>query len=193
MTLDSIAEIRLGMPFKSAIQDVGEEQGSCYLIQTKDIEPNGILNLESLTPVMPEGNTEKYYLYPNDIVLRLRGPMFSAGIIDDIKGKPIITSNQIAVIRCNENFIVPHYLHWYINSTSGSQYIRSISEGSSISKISLKMLSKINIILPSITEQIKISKINKNWNKQKVIYNALMKNGDVLFNGICESIINERK
>ncbi|WP_227003141.1 restriction endonuclease subunit S [Proteus terrae] len=193
MTLDSIAEIRLGMPFKSAIQDVGEEQGSCYLIQTKDIEPNGILNFESLTPVMPEGNTEKHYLYPNDIVLRLRGPVFSAGIIDDIKDKPIITSNQIAVIRCNEHFIVPHYLHWYINSTSGSQYIRSISEGTSISKISLKMLSKINIILPRIAEQIKISKINKNWNKQKKIYNTLIQNGDVLFDGICQNIINERK
>ncbi|EEF5353815.1 restriction endonuclease subunit S, partial [Salmonella enterica] len=33
VTLESVAEIRLGMPFKSAIQDAGE-QGSCYLIQT---------------------------------------------------------------------------------------------------------------------------------------------------------------
>lgn len=139
VTLESVAEIRLGMPFKSAIQDAGE-QGSCYLIQTKDIGLDGILDLGGLTSVIPEGNPEKHYLFPNDILLRLRGPVFSAGIIEGNPDKPIITSNQLAVIRCNENIILPHYLHWYINSTSGSKYIRSLSEGTSIREDANKSL-----------------------------------------------------
>ncbi|CAI1209195.1 EcoKI restriction-modification system protein HsdS [Serratia fonticola] len=180
------------MPFKSAIQDAGE-QGSCYLIQTKDIGLDGILNPGALTSVIPEGNPEKHYLFPNDILLRLRGPIFSAGIIEGNTKKPIITSNQLAVIRCNENLILPHYLHWYINSTSGSKYIRSISEGTSISKISSKTISKMNVTLPTLEEQHKIGFINSNWIKQKIIYNALIQNGDVLFDGICESIINKEE
>lgn len=189
VTLESVAEIRLGMPFKSAIQDAGE-QGSCYLIQTKDIGLDGILDLGGLTSVIPEGNPEKHYLFPNDILLRLRGPVFSAGIIEGNPDKPIITSNQLAVIRCNENIILPHYLHWYINSTSGSKYIRSLSEGTSISKISSKTISKMTVKLPALKEQDKIGFINRNWIKQKIIYNLLIQNGDVLFDGICESIIN---
>jgi len=189
VTLESVAEIRLGMPFKSAIQDAGE-QGSCYLIQTKDIGLDGILDLGALTSVLPEGNPEKHYLFPNDILLRMRGPVFSAGIIEESKDKPIITSNQLAVIRCNENIISPHYLHWYLNSSSGSNYIRNMSEGSSISKINSKVISRMNVKLPTLEEQDKIGFINKNWIKQKIIYNSLMQNGDVLFDGICESIIS---
>ncbi|MGN7973399.1 restriction endonuclease subunit S [Serratia sp. 22264] len=189
VTLESVAEIRLGMPFKSAIQDAGE-QGSCYLIQTKDIGLDGILDLDALTSVIPEGNPEKHYLFPNDILLRLRGPVFSAGIIGESKDKPTITSNQLAVIRCHENLILPHYLHWYINSTSGSKYILSMSEGTSISKINSKTIAKMNVKIPTLEDQKKIGLINRNWIKQKTIYNSLIQNGDVFFDGICESIIN---
>ncbi|ALV93116.1 MULTISPECIES: restriction endonuclease subunit S [Pantoea] len=189
VTLESVAETRLGMPFKSAIQDAGE-QGSCYLIQTKDIGLDGILDLGALTSVIPEGNPEKHYLFPHDILLRLRGPVFSAGIIEGNLGKPIITSNQLAVIRCNENLILPHYLHWYINSISGSKHIHSLSEGTNISKINSKTVSKLNIKLPTLEEQDKIGLINRNWIKQKVTYNSLIQNGDVLFDIICEDIIN---
>lgn len=192
VTLESVADIRLGMPFKSAIQEAGE-QGSCYLIQTKDIGLDGILDLGALTSVIPEGNPEKHYLFPNDILLRLRGPVFSAGIIEGSLGKPIITSNQLAVIRCNENQVLPHYLHWYINSKSGSKYIRSLSEGTSISKINSKTVSKITVKIPSLRVQEKIGFINRNWIKQKVIYNSLIQNGDVLFDGICENIINGKE
>lgn len=191
VTLESVAEIKLGMPFKSAIQDAGE-QGSCYLIQTKDIGLDGILDLGTLTSVIPDGNPEKHYLFPNDILLRLRGPVFSAGIIEEGTDKPIITSNQLAVIRCNENIILPHYLHWYINSSSGSKYIRSMSEGTSISKINSKTISKMNVKLPTLEEQDKIGLINRNWIKQKITYNALIQNGDLLFDSICENIINRR-
>lgn len=177
------------MPFKSAIHDAGE-QGTCYLIQTKDIGLDGLIDLATLTSVIPEGNPEKHYLYPNDILLRLRGPVFSACVIEYINNKPMITSNQIAVIRCNEDKLLPHYLHWYINSTFGRNYIHSLSEGSSISKLGSKTIAKMNIKLPTMEEQTKISCINRNWNKQKATYNSLMNNGDLLFDGICENIIN---
>ena len=96
------------------------------------------------------------------------------------------------MIRCNENIILPHYLHWYINSSSGSKYIRSMSEGTSISKINSKTISKMNVKLPTLEEQDKIGLINRNWIKQKITYNALIQNGDLLFDSICENIINRR-
>ena len=119
--------------------------------------------------------------------------MFSAGIIEGNLGKPIITSNQLAVIRCNENLILPHYLHWYINSTSGSKYIRSLSEGTSISKINSKTVSKMAVKLPNLRVQEKIGFINRNWLKEKLIYISLIQNGDVLFDGICENIIDSEE
>ncbi|WP_409417978.1 restriction endonuclease subunit S, partial [Escherichia coli] len=82
---------------------------------------------------------------------------------------------------------------WYINSTSGSKYIRSLSEGTSISKINSKTVSKMAVKLPNLRVQEKIGFINRNWIKQKVIYNSLIQNGDVLFDGICENIIDSEE
>ncbi|EGW77868.1 hypothetical protein ECDEC14D_5046 [Escherichia coli DEC14D] len=47
--------------------------------------------------------------------------------------------------------------------------------------------------LPNLRVQEKIGFINRNWIKQKVIYNSLIQNGDVLFDGICENIIDSEE
>ncbi|EDG4424114.1 restriction endonuclease subunit S, partial [Salmonella enterica] len=80
-----------------------------------------------------------------------------------------------------------------INSTSGSKHIRSLSEGTSISKLNSKTVSKMTVKLPNLGVQEKIGSINRNWNKQKTVYNSLIQNGDMLFDGICESIINSEE
>ncbi|EAW0210501.1 restriction endonuclease subunit S, partial [Salmonella enterica] len=71
--------------------------------------------------------------------------------------------------------------------------IRSLSEGTSISKLNSKTVSKMTVKLPNLGVQEKIGSINRNWNKQKTVYNSLIQNGDMLFDGICESIINSEE
>ncbi|EBN0400187.1 restriction endonuclease subunit S, partial [Salmonella enterica subsp. enterica serovar Montevideo] len=75
----------------------------------------------------------------------------------------------------------------------GSKHIRSLSEGTSISKLNSKTVSKMTVKLPNLGVQEKIGSINRNWNKQKTVYNSLIQNGDMLFDGICESIINSEE
>ncbi|EGP6333467.1 restriction endonuclease subunit S, partial [Salmonella enterica] len=70
---------------------------------------------------------------------------------------------------------------------------RSLSEGTSISKLNSKTVSKMTVKLPNLGVQEKIGSINRNWNKQKTVYNSLIQNGDMLFDGICESIINSEE
>lgn len=190
VTLESIANIRLGMPFKSAINDVGDK-GRCFLIQAKDIDVSGLIDFSCLTAVIPEGNDVKHYLHEDDILLRLRGPVFSAGIINEEKEKPIITSNQLAVIRCNKKIINPYYLHWYLNSKTGQNELKGMSEGTGITKINLKRISLMAIKLTSIENQNKIGLISENWLNQKKIYSLLIGNGDLLFNGICENLVSD--
>ncbi|EAM7657566.1 restriction endonuclease subunit S, partial [Salmonella enterica] len=56
-----------------------------------------------------------------------------------------------------------------------------------------KTVSKMTVKLPNLGVQEKIGSINRNWNKQKTVYNSLIQNGDMLFDGICESIINSEE
>ncbi|EKS6432931.1 hypothetical protein LJU25_001337 [Enterobacter hormaechei] len=51
----------------------------------------------------------------------------------------------------------------------------------------------MTVKLPNLGVQEKIGSINRNWNKQKTVYNSLIQNGDMLFDGICESIINSEE
>lgn len=188
--LDEIADIRLGMPFKTAINDLGDE-GKCYLIQTKDIDTEGLLRMGDLARVSPPVDPEKHYLQDGDILLRLRGPIFAAGAFTGSSALPSITSNQNAIIKCKEDKAIPGYLQWYINSPFGQQYFHSMSEGTSITKIGLKTLAEMEIKLPSLDVQTKISRIKDNWEKQRDIHRKIVNNGNLLYLSVCLNLLGE--
>ena len=186
-TLSQLANIKLGLAFKNAIKDAGD-MGSFYLIQTKDIALDGGIKYEDLTRVVPEGQADAHVLNTGDIVLRLRGPVFSASIIDKEADLPIITTNQSAVIRCDEEKISPYYLHWYLNSQNGLRYFDSVNEGSNISKISAKVVAAMPLKIPSMEIQRKIGAINKNWLDQKYIHTKLIDNGNQYYSALCNQL-----
>lgn len=189
ISLHKVADIKLGLAFKSAINDVGLI-GRCYLIQTKDIIQDGSIEFDGLSRVIPKGQAEPHFLEIDDIILRLRGPIFSASIIDRKIDLPIITTNQSAVIRCKKEKISPYYLHWYLNSFHGQRYFDGISEGTNINKISAKIISDMTLNLPSMSDQLKIGDINRNWLNQKHIYTRLINNGNQFFSEICNKLQN---
>lgn len=183
--LKDIAKIHLGMAFNTAIKDLGEK-GELSLIQTKDILREGLPNYGSLAKVEPEASTLKHLLNKGDVLLRLRGPVFSSLVFNE--DFPSVTTNQVAVIRCDLNRLLPHYLNWFLNSKHGRKFFKSNNEGSNINKISSKALSELDMVLPSIEDQSKIAAIQKNWLQQKSIHQQLIINGDAITSGICNEI-----
>lgn len=188
--LEEIADIRLGMPFKTAIKDLGDD-GKCYLIQTKDIDTEGLLRMDELARVSPPVDPKKHYLQAGDILLRLRGPVFAAGMFTGSKILPSITSNQNAIIKCKENDVLPDYIQWYINSPLGQDYFNSMSEGTNITKVSLKTLSDMEIKLPPLEIQNNVVRIKNNWEKQRDIHRKIINNGNLLYLNICFKLLKK--
>lgn len=182
-----VASIKLGMAFPSAIKDKGNE-GTCYLIQSKDISLDGNITSGSLARIIPEVNPERYYLTPGDILFRLRGPIFSAAIFNEEWECPVITTNQTAVIRCDYSFLSPYYLQWYINSSMGQRYFNGMGEGTNITKVTAKILSAMPLDLPPLKRQLQIENIHKNWLAQRATHQRLISNGDVYFDQLCTKI-----
>ena len=185
--LKHVTRIKLGLGFKSAIKE-SQSEHSCHLIQTKDISLDGQIELNSLTRVEPESATDSHILQVNDIVLRLRGPVFSSAILDGALEKQVVATNQVAVIRCDVTKVLPYYLHWYLNSSEGQRYFRGVGEGTNINKISAKIVTDLPLNLPSMEEQLAIANIHKNWSSQRQVYQKLIKNGNQLFNELCSSV-----
>ena len=187
--LCDISDIKLGMAFKTAIEDLGTD-GNAYLIQARDLS-NG-LNTNSLAQIEINKNDQKHFLKIGDILLRLRGPVFTAFIFDKKMKKPVIVNNQIAVIRANNNIAEAYYLLWSLNSNKSKKYFESRTEGSNIGKLSANSLREITLTMPPLEEQRKIAKIQKNWHLQKHRYEQLLQKGDQYFNAVCNEIQNEQ-
>jgi len=184
--LQNIAEIKLGWPLRKAIEDVGDK-GNSYLVQTGDIDGEPISE-ESLAQVMSPESALPYEVLPGDILLRLRGPVFRASILTEQFSKPVIATNQIAIIRVKDSSLDPFFLHWLLNSYSGQQYFSSQNEGTSIAKLNQKIVGQTPVWVPSSENQRDIGETWENWLKQKAVYQELISVGDELYDAICQRL-----
>jgi Type I restriction modification DNA specificity domain len=185
--LAEMAQVKLGLGFKSAINDEGAK-GTCYLIQPKDITLESHNTLSDLVRVIPESSPESHYLIPGDVVLRLRGPVFPAAVINQALELPIVATNQCAVIRCDNKVLSPYYLQWYLNSTLGQRHFSSFSEGTNINKVSAKIVGEMELTTPPLDAQLKIAAIHSNWLAQKDTYTRLIESGNQFFDQVCSQI-----
>lgn len=183
--LKDFTTIRLGMAFKSAIKDVGDK-GIVSLIQAKDIQPEGLESNFSPPVVTPESNPSNHIIRKGEILIRLRGPVFSSIVFNE--DYDAVTTNQVAVITCDPSKVNPNYLNWYLNSKHGKRFFQSKNEGSNINKISSTVLGEMKINLPNLEEQQKIADIQSNWLQQREIYQRLISTGDIMNQGICDAI-----
>lgn len=183
--LKEFTKIRLGMAFKSAIKDTGE-QGIVSLIQAKDILAQGLESNFSPPVVTPESNPSHHILRKGEILIRLRGPVFSSFVFNE--DYDAVTTNQVAVISCDPSRVIPHYLNWYLNSKHGKRFFQTKNEGSNINKISSTALGEMEINLPDLEAQQKIADIQSNWLQQRAIYQRLISTGDMMNQGICDAI-----
>lgn len=185
--LEDIAYVKLGLAFKSAVNDEGAN-GTCYLVQPKDITLESHNILSGLARVIPESNPESHYLIPGDVILRLRGPIFSAAVVNQELDLPVVATNQCAVIRCDSGILSPYYLQWYLNSTLGQRHFNSVSEGTNINKVSAKIVGDMELSIPPLDVQRKIEAIHSNWLAQKEVYAKLIESGNLFFDRLCSQI-----
>ncbi|WP_421910438.1 restriction endonuclease subunit S [Marinobacter sp.] len=186
--LADIAQIKLGWPVRKAVEDVGSE-GNSYLVQTGDIDGEPLSEV-ALAQVLTPESALAYEVSPRDILLRLRGPVFKASIFVAPMSKPVIATNQIAIIRVSEEALDSYFLHWFLNSYSGQQYFSSQNEGTSIAKLNRKIVAQTPIQLPNMKKQREIGEIWKNWLDQRAVYQELLSVGDELYDAICQKLQN---
>jgi restriction endonuclease S subunit len=187
--LADLAEVQLGRAFKTAVEDLGES-GDVSLIQIGDLNAGNADKPHLLPSVKLEDSDYKYLVEPGDILLPLRGANIRAYIHELTTHKPIITSNQVAIIKCKEHLSNPYFLCWYLNTPEVAHYIMKTNEGSNIQKLSGSLVRGLLINTPSIDIQHNIAAVYKNWLAQKAIHLKLIENGDVLYQGACKQMLN---
>ncbi len=91
-------------------------------------------------------------IFPNDILVsRLPDPVGRACIIPNIDER-MITAVDCSIVRTNEN-VLPEFLNYYFQSPTYFKNVEANITGTTRNRISRKNLGKIEIPIPSLSEQ----------------------------------------
>jgi len=187
--LADLADIQLGRAYKTAVKDLGSS-GNASLIQIGDLNAGNVNNPHTFRSIKLEEKDQRYIFEPGDILVPLRGLNFKAYIYESKTSKPVITSNQVAKIKCLEHLSDPYFICWYLNTPEVANYIDKANEGTSIQKVSSPSLKNVPIKAPPIEMQRRIGSVYKNWLRQRELHHKLIESGDVLYENVCKQMLN---
>lgn len=157
--LGELSSIRRGYSFRSRIEP--EASGDVSVVQVRNIQADGVLDMSELVSINFEGANSDYWLHPGDIAFGSRGGSLSATLIPDGIGKAIAASS-VLIIRPTSPQVTPEYLVWFLNYPSlGQRQLMANQEGSNIQMIKPKGLADIKIHLPPIEVQCRIGALSE--------------------------------
>lgn len=99
--------------------------------------------------------------------------------------------SQMCIIRVDPKKVDSQYLKWYLESESGKERILENITGSSIQKISVSDLRKLEVPIIALEKQKGITDLVNLWNKQKQISEEIIRQKEVLYNTYINEIIEE--
>lgn len=183
--LNDVANIVGGQTFRGKAE--GNSTSNIHLVQIKNITEGILSEIKKLSYANIDPHKLKVRLQKGDLLLPLRGDRQAALLFNvDCSEKSITTTtNQVAVLRPNQELVLPIYLLWYLNTQYFKETLSRLKTGTTISHLSIKRLSEIDIDLPSLEVQAQVVDIYRNWNDQKDTLVQLIDNGEKLIESIC--------
>lgn len=195
--LAEIANIRTGFTFRGKIEEVSE--GTAHLLQIKDAriqkDQSGSDNINTATlPKINWDGKQNAYVEPGTVLLPSRGGYFRSSVFTGGNALPLIASSQFILITPTSDKVTPEFLCWSLNRPVIQRYLEEIaSQGSNISMLSTATAKELKIEVPSINTQHKILHINKLWEEERKLTQALLNNREILLQGMFQQMLKESK
>ena len=140
--------------------DPGNEQA--YILKGNNLDSEGGISTDGMDKVAfsTARNIERYILQEGDVVVMARGSAIRAGCVTkQVAQKRVIASANFIIIRPNSDEVKGEVIAAYLNSIIGQQRLQSLSKGSAIQHISTSSLRELEIPIPAMPVQQKISDI----------------------------------
>ena len=171
--LNEIPDVPYGRPFEDVMISVqrganitakmldglvSAEPTAYRYMQISDIHEGKVdNNLQYLKTL--DDKLEKYCVQDKDLIIsKIASPgstvkVAVANVPDDEK---IVAAGNLYVIRVDQNIIDPYYLKAYLESATGTLFLKRAATGMTIPSISVSNLKKILVPVPPIEEQTKV-------------------------------------
>ncbi len=186
--LKNIAEISTGITFRSRLENL--PNGQLAVIQMKDLGDTNIVQIESLVKTNSPPPKERQYVKQGDLVFRSRGQNLTACLLTkDVEG--IIVAAPLIRIRPNQEKVLSEFLWWAINQSESQLYLASQAKGTMIQMVSKEGLENLEIEIPSLERQKKISDLFSLSNKEQMILETIQKKRALVSDAMIKKIAKE--
>ena len=182
--LKKIAKIQSGYISRGRI--VPREDGKSLLMQAKDVSADHLsYRTDALVRFMPTLSGKDWFLKPGDILFMARGTRNFSVLVDKLPDS-VLAAACFFVVRISNFEILPEYLCWYLNQLPVVEYLKRFSgRGVHMPVVRRAVLESIDIPLPPIETQKRVSEINKLLQKEQGLYKKLAEKRKNLMTGIC--------
>lgn len=180
MQLEKIANISIGI---LASREIREEGKYTYkMFNLKNYEEK-----QEYQTIKTEKDFSDKTTQQGDLLFRLVAP--NKIIHVEKKQENLLVTSQLCIIRPDQTKINPIFLKWYLESESGKEKIMIEQKGSSIQKISIASLKKIEIPEVELKKQEKIKDLIEVWGREKEVMQTIIETKDKLYESIIEQIV----
>ncbi|GAD61331.1 restriction endonuclease subunit S [Aquipseudomonas alcaligenes] len=146
-------------PFGSNLKATEYVESGVPIIQLKNIKPNAYVakDIKFITP-QKAGELSRHSYAPGDVVIAKLGAVGTACIIPEDAPAGVIVADVVR-FRGDSKRVDHRFLCHYLNSSSGQCAVMKLSRGSTRVRTNLSDLKKVEIPLPPLSEQKRISAI----------------------------------
>lgn len=154
--LENIVAINSGVYLKPSLS------GDHNYLNAKHFDNYGNIQEEyfsSTSKVELTGRNVDHSLQDEDLLLVAKGERNKLCYYSESIGKAVGSSTFI-VLRCDKDIVQPKFLFWLINTSLMQSNLSRLSKGTHVKSISIKVLSKLEVSIPSLSDQEYFIKMN---------------------------------
>lgn len=182
--ISNIASVSFGINVASL------NRGKVSLIQSGSITEQGEYHPNSNLLINKDAIDEDDYLLTGDILFPAKGSQKIPYVVKE-QDLPVVASSVFFVIRTDREAVLPEFLAWLLTTPQMYQQLRVISEGSTISSISIREFRSLPIPVPPLSVQFKITEIMQLQERYATLTAQLLEKTNLLNREIVNHILQK--
>lgn len=184
MQLSKIANIQSGYISRGKIEP--HKNGSHFLLQARDVDADCLTyRADSLIRFRPDLSRKDWLLKTDDVLFMARGVRNYSVQISDTPDSTLAAA-CFFIVRVSSDQVLPNYLCWYLNQAPVGNYLgRHSGRGVHMPVVRRSVLESIDIPIPPLEVQSKISELDLLLRKELELFDKLAENRKKLITAAC--------
>ncbi|MDA7644754.1 hypothetical protein N8642_00150 [bacterium] len=161
MTLGELAEVRQGLTLRGGLLARSPAFKGPHLLKIGDLTDFGEIRIDVVQPIeVANAFARRFSVQTGDVVIANRGNRMTAAMIPE--GLDAIASGQLVILRITSQLVEKEYVHWYLNLERTQKLLFSLTRGSLVRTLSVKVLKQeIDVPIPSREVQMGVVRLAK--------------------------------